>query len=207
MILIFWPSVIDICKEYSFENMLIPFPSFLQAFEALWNGKAIKCLSTGNVYSDLPRPTVAVIDVRYSPWYIINHLQLNFTYIAFPRICHRDRTRNDSSFRTDSYFCMVAYQCWRLSSAIWTKETRCSWTIRSSEYESGYEWNYGRSPETGNCEFFRWIEHTSDKLLLSVQWLDRQTLRDTWGTEYVRLRAYSSGRTGAKCFLMSWRRS
>ncbi|KAF5368910.1 hypothetical protein D9758_003087 [Tetrapyrgos nigripes] len=54
--------VIDICKEVSFETFLTPNAAFAPAFEALWNGGSIKCLSSGKVYDKLPRPTIAVID-------------------------------------------------------------------------------------------------------------------------------------------------
>jgi hypothetical protein len=37
---------------------------FAPAFDALWNGQPVKCLSTQRTFDALPRPTLAVLDVR-----------------------------------------------------------------------------------------------------------------------------------------------
>ncbi|KAK7463073.1 hypothetical protein VKT23_007659 [Stygiomarasmius scandens] len=52
--------VIDVCGMVF--NPIVPVPAFAPAFEALWNGKHVKCLSSGKEYKDLPRPFVAIID-------------------------------------------------------------------------------------------------------------------------------------------------
>ncbi|KAK7437855.1 hypothetical protein VKT23_018292 [Stygiomarasmius scandens] len=51
---------IDVCGMVL--NPFVPVPAFTPAFEALWNGKPVKCLSSGKEYKDLPRPFVAIID-------------------------------------------------------------------------------------------------------------------------------------------------
>ncbi|KAK7437858.1 hypothetical protein VKT23_018295 [Stygiomarasmius scandens] len=52
--------VIDVCGMIVFP--LVPVPAFTPAFEALWNGEPIKCLSSGKEYTSLPRPSVAIMD-------------------------------------------------------------------------------------------------------------------------------------------------
>jgi len=64
-------STIDVCGMIL--NPFVPVPAFTPAFEALWNGKPIKCLSSGKEYKDLPRPFVAIIDVcldRFRPPFV-----------------------------------------------------------------------------------------------------------------------------------------
>ncbi|KAK7437859.1 hypothetical protein VKT23_018296 [Stygiomarasmius scandens] len=52
--------VVDVCGMVFFP--IAPVPAFAPAFEALWKGEPIKCLSSGKEYTNLPRPSVAIID-------------------------------------------------------------------------------------------------------------------------------------------------
>ncbi|KAF5368908.1 hypothetical protein D9758_003081 [Tetrapyrgos nigripes] len=55
--------VIDILGQQELSNLIATHsPEIVSAFTALWNGEPIKCLSSGAVFSNLPRPVVAVID-------------------------------------------------------------------------------------------------------------------------------------------------
>ncbi|KAK7463061.1 hypothetical protein VKT23_007647 [Stygiomarasmius scandens] len=51
--------VINVCGN---NHPFYPSPKIQPAFEKLWNGEALECLSSGKVFSKLPKPAVAIID-------------------------------------------------------------------------------------------------------------------------------------------------
>ncbi|THV01912.1 UDP-Glycosyltransferase/glycogen phosphorylase [Dendrothele bispora CBS 962.96] len=52
--------VIDVCGPVF--NPQLPLQEFELAFEALWTGKPITCLSSGKIWTGIPKPVVAVVD-------------------------------------------------------------------------------------------------------------------------------------------------
>ncbi|KAK7463057.1 hypothetical protein VKT23_007643 [Stygiomarasmius scandens] len=69
--------VIDVCGSVA--NPQLPVQAFDTAFEALWKGEPVTCLSSGKVWTGVPRPVVAVVDasvslLRVLPAYLLTQL-------------------------------------------------------------------------------------------------------------------------------------
>jgi hypothetical protein len=55
-------SVVDVAGPE--KTQMDPVVEFIPAFAALWQGQPIKCLSTQRIFEGLPRPSLAIVDVR-----------------------------------------------------------------------------------------------------------------------------------------------